>query len=219
MTDEDRRTKSGLSRRSSGFPWQVCQLCWSAGEYSLPTKRGLRCSHLMSPTHCRFRPKEQNPIRLDILLREVVAELCELGMDLRLGSVAAAEIVVRPLSLKRALRNLLVNAATHGKSATIALFNRGAIARIEILDRGNGIPDNLLERAVEPFFRADPVRSPTGAGLGLAIAREIILRNGGQLTLANAPTGGLAQTITVPIHHPGSAVASHGTQGCDDVRA
>jgi signal transduction histidine kinase len=163
--------------------------------------------------------EERNPIRLDFLLRQAVAELSELGMDLRLGSIAAAEIVIRPLSLKRALRNLLVNAATHGKGATITLLNAGAVARIEILDRGNGIPDHLLERAMEPFFRANPVRSPTGAGLGLAIAREIILRNGGQLTLANAPTGGLAQTITVPIHHPGSAVASYGMQSCDGVRA
>jgi signal transduction histidine kinase len=39
-------------------------------------------------------------------------------------------------------------------------LNSGAVARIEILDRGNGIPDNLLERAMEPFFRANPVRSP-----------------------------------------------------------
>jgi signal transduction histidine kinase len=163
--------------------------------------------------------EEQDPIRLDFLLREVVAELGELGMDLSIGSATAAEIVIRPLSLKRALRNLLVNAATHGKGATITLVNSGAVARIEILDRGNGIPDHLLERAMEPFFRANPIRSPRGAGLGLAIAREIILRNGGQLTLANAPTGGLAQTITVPIHHPGSAVASYGTQSCDGFRA
>jgi signal transduction histidine kinase len=163
--------------------------------------------------------EEQNPIRLDLLLSEVVAELSELGMDLSLGNVEAAEAVIRPLSLKRALRNLLVNAATHGKGATITLINSGAVARIEILDRGNGIPDDLLERAIEPFFRADPLRSPRGAGLGLAIAREIILRNGGQLTMANAPAGGLAQTVTMPIHHPGSTTASYGLQSCDGVRA
>lgn len=150
--------------------------------------------------------EEHNPIRLDFLLREVVGELRELGMDLRLGSVAAAEIVIRPLSLKRALRNLLVNAATHGKGATITLANAGGAARIEILDRGRGIPDDLLERATEPFFRVDPARSSAGSvGLGLAIAREIILRNGGKLTLANAPVGGLAQTITVPVHRPPQA--------------
>ena len=148
--------------------------------------------------------EEHNPIQLDVLLREIVAELTDLGMDLRLGSVTPTEVAIRPLSLKRALRNLLVNAATHGEGATIKLSRCGMAARIEILDRGEGIPNDLLERATEPFFRVDTARSsPRGAGLGLAIAREIILRNGGQLILANSPQGGLAQTITVPLHRQG----------------
>jgi signal transduction histidine kinase len=152
--------------------------------------------------------EDLNPIRLDDLLEDVVAELNELGMDLRLGDVEPTEIVIRPLSLKRALRNLLVNAATHGKGATITLSNSGAVARIEILDRGEGIPAHLLARATEPFFRATHSLPPFGgAGLGLAIAREIIVRNGGQLTLRNAPAGGLAQTVTVPTNHRGTAVA------------
>jgi signal transduction histidine kinase len=152
-----------------------------------------------------------NPIRLDVLLRDVVAELGELGMDLRLGSIVPAEIVIRPLSLKRALRNLLVNAATHGRGAIVSLRKSGAHARIEILDHGDGIPDDLLQRAMEPFFRVDPSRSTRGAGLGLAIAREIILRNGGQLTLANTAAGGLSHTVTVPIHRANVATARYGT--------
>jgi signal transduction histidine kinase len=164
--------------------------------------------------------EDRNPIRLDCLLQEVVAELSQLGMDLRLGSMAAAEIMIRPLSLKRALRNLLVNAATHGKGATITLSNSGAVATIEILDRGEGIPEDQLARATEPFFRVVPPRSSfSGAGLGLAIAREIILRNGGQLTLANAPAGGLAQTVTMPINRSGSALASVVPASWDGSRA
>jgi signal transduction histidine kinase len=147
--------------------------------------------------------EDDDPVCLDKLLREVVDELCELGMDLRLGAVESANIVIRPLALKRALRNLLVNAATHGKGATIELRSSKTAARIEIADRGSGIPDDLLERATEPFFRVDPARSSGGgAGLGLAIAREIIRRNSGQLVLANAPSGGLLQTITFPICAP-----------------
>jgi signal transduction histidine kinase len=153
----------------------------------------------------------QDPVRLDYLLREAVAELGEIGMDLRLGSVMPAEIMIRPLSLKRALRNLLLNAATHGKGAIVSLRNSGATARIEILDRGGGIPDDLLQRSMEPFFRVDPTRSTPGAGLGLAIAREIILRHGGQLTLANGPAGGLIQTITVPIDRANVVAARYGT--------
>jgi len=142
-----------------------------------------------------------DPVCLGELLCEVVGELAELGMDLHMGEVEAADVMIKPLSLKRALRNLLVNAATHGKGATVAMRRAGQTARIEIADRGGGIPDALLERATEPFFRADPARSAGGgAGLGLAIAQEIIQRNNGRLTLANARGGGLVQTVAFPIY-------------------
>jgi signal transduction histidine kinase len=140
------------------------------------------------------------PLQLDALLRDLVGELGEMGLDLRLGAIEPTEVSVKPLSLKRALRNLMVNAATHGRGASVRLRRQGGMALIEIADRGPGIPEHLLQRALEPFFRVDPARtSGGGAGLGLAIAREIITRHRGHLTLANAPSGGLVQTITLPL--------------------
>jgi signal transduction histidine kinase len=58
-----------------------------------------------------------------------------------------------------------------------------------------------MDRAFEPFFRVDPGRrkSIPGAGLGMAIAREIIQRFGGSVTLSNRPGGGLAQTVSLPL--------------------
>lgn len=72
---------------------------------------------------------------------------------------------------------------------------------LRITDSGPGIPPDLLSRVFEPFFRAEPGRIQTvpGAGLGLAIAREIIERSGGTLTIANGPAGGLVQTISFPL--------------------
>lgn len=140
-----------------------------------------------------------DPVRLDTLLCEVVTELRELQLDVALGAVEPAEAPVKPLALKRALRNLLINAATHGTSATVSLAVEREAAAIRIADRGPGIPEPMLKRAIEPFFRVDPARSAGhGAGLGLAIANGIVQRNGGRLTLANAPTGGLIQTIELP---------------------
>ncbi|RUT97569.1 HAMP domain-containing histidine kinase, partial [Mesorhizobium sp. USDA-HM6] len=54
-----------------------------------------------------------------------------------------------------------------------------------------------LNKAFEPFFRADPARTQVipGAGLGLAIAKEIIERYGGTIRLENRPGGGLVQTV------------------------
>ena len=143
---------------------------------------------------------DADPIRLDTLLGEAIDELRELRLNVRVDDMELAEVFTPPLALKRALRNLIINAATHGKGATVGLQRRADTAYIEISDHGPGIPDALLQRAFEPFFRVDPARSAgPGAGLGLAIAKEIIQRNGGRLTLVNAPAGGLIQTVELPV--------------------
>ncbi|MBS9477037.1 ATP-binding protein [Ancylobacter radicis] len=140
------------------------------------------------------------PVRLDALVAEVATELGVLGVQVQCGVLAPATIMGRPLALRRALRNLIINAATHGRGATLRLHADQTRAIIEIEDRGPGIPEALLPRVFEPFFRIDPARTaPTpGAGLGLAIAHEIIMRHGGTLTLRNIRPG-LLQTAVFPL--------------------
>ncbi|MFC3691762.1 ATP-binding protein [Chenggangzhangella methanolivorans] len=132
---------------------------------------------------------------------EIAAELSEIGLPVRVTRAAPARALVRPLAMKRALRNLVVNAATHGLSATLSVDVTPDKVVVAIEDEGPGIPPELLERAFEPFFRVDPARKATtpGAGLGLAIAKEIVARNGGGLTIANRPSGGLVQVVTLPL--------------------
>jgi signal transduction histidine kinase len=74
-------------------------------------------------------------------------------------------------------------------------------AQIVITDEGPGIPESMIGRVFEPFFRVDPARrqSIPGAGLGLTIAREIIQRAGGAIKIENAAGGGLIQTIELPL--------------------
>ena len=141
------------------------------------------------------------PVRLDRILAEVVGELDELGMPVRAGPGPRAEIAAGPLALKRALRNLIVNAATHGRSATVSLALSADTAIVTIADEGPGIPDALLDRVFEPFFRADNARRKAipGAGLGMAIAKEIVDRFGGTITVANRTPNGLVQTIHFPL--------------------
>ncbi|MGF1622996.1 MAG: ATP-binding protein [Rhodomicrobiaceae bacterium] len=142
---------------------------------------------------------EGEAVRLDSLVRDVAAELQELQLDVRMEAAEPAHVMVKPLSLKRAIRNLLINAATHGGGATVRFQRKCASVMIEIVDDGPGIPEKLLARAFEPFFRVDAARSSTaGAGLGLAIAKEIIQRNRGTVILANRANGGLIQTIEIP---------------------
>jgi signal transduction histidine kinase len=138
-------------------------------------------------------------VRLDSLVSDVIAELQELRLDVSAAETEPVQVVAKPLSMKRAIRNLLINAATHGEGAIVNIRRNTEGAFIEIVDNGPGIPQELLARAFEPFFRVDAARSSTaGAGLGLAIAKEIIHRNRGTLVLANRAGGGLIQTIEVP---------------------
>lgn len=66
-----------------------------------------------------------------------------------------------------------------------------------IRDEGPGIPQELIGRVFEPFFRVDLARrkSTPGVGLGLAIAKEIIERFGGSIELVNGLPAGLIQTV------------------------
>jgi signal transduction histidine kinase len=141
------------------------------------------------------------PLSLDQLLRALADDLVALGLPVRTGTLAAAEVRGEPLALTRALRNLAINAATHGGGATIGLAVEGREAVVRIEDEGPGIPEPLLDRVFEPFFRVDQARrqSVPGAGLGLAIAREIVARLGGTIVLANRAPKGLRQEIRLPL--------------------
>ena len=141
-------------------------------------------------------PRED--VALDHLVERVAAELRELAFPIEITETQAVRISASPLALTRALRNLLTNAATHGGGGVVSLTRSGNEAILAIDDRGPGIPFDVMDRVFEPFFRVDPSRRQAvpGAGLGLAIAKEIVLRHRGTIELANRPGGGLSQRLT-----------------------
>lgn len=142
----------------------------------------------------------QEPLRLDSLAGELVEELRELGLAIEYAGSEPVCVAAAPMALKRALRNLLVNAATHGHGAVLRIGHDRRAATAVIEDSGPGIPNHLLTQIFEPFFRVDPARrqSVPGAGLGLAISKEIVQRYGGSITIENRLEGGLRQTLRVP---------------------
>ncbi len=149
------------------------------------------------------------------LLRTILDEAADAWPDaaekLRYDGPAHLTVHARPLGLKRALANLVSNAVNYGGGAVVRLAppapatSRGATSRgvltIAVEDDGPGIPPQELDRAFEPFHRGEPSRNrETGAvGLGLPIARNIFRAHGGDVTLANRPTGGLRATVTLPM--------------------
>lgn len=143
-------------------------------------------------------------LRLDRLVRDIAAELEAQGQPAHPGPLAATSVQAGPLALKRALRNLILNAASHGGGATLTLTRQHDQAILTVTDAGPGIPENLLGQVFEPFFRVDPSRRKLlpGAGLGLAISREIIERFGGRIAIENLAPHGLKQTVILPAADP-----------------
>jgi signal transduction histidine kinase len=144
-------------------------------------------------------PKEI--ISIDEAVSRVCDDLSVMNFSVVWVQSKGARVLVRPLALVRALRNLIINAATHGEGAHVSLEVRGAWCAVVIEDVGPGIPESLMASVFEPFFRVDPARRQhvPGAGLGLAIAKEIIEKSNGTLLIENRRPRGLRQTIMLPI--------------------
>lgn len=139
-------------------------------------------------------------IRLDQLVGSIGTELRDQNLDVTQTTLQPVTVRASRLTLNRALRNLIINAATHGVRARVEVGGSNGAARIVIEDDGPGIPPDLLGQVFEPFFRADPARRKDipGAGLGLTIAREIIQRAGGTVSISNRANGGLRQIVELP---------------------
>ena len=144
--------------------------------------------------------EETRTVDLHALVDSVAADLAELGHDVAVADSGRVLSACRPAALRRALRNLLENAAAHGGRAAVRIEPDDAELRIVVEDEGPGIPEAELERVFEPFVRLEASRSRDtgGTGLGLAIARGIVRGHGGDILLANRAEGGLRATVALP---------------------
>jgi two-component system, OmpR family, phosphate regulon sensor histidine kinase PhoR len=131
--------------------------------------------------------------------RMVVPGEVELGVEI--GSA-------RPLNhdrdaLGRVVLNLLVNAWKYtgeGKRIRVAVRDEGDDVEIAVEDNGIGIPARELEHVFEPFYRVESGApgGPAGAGLGLAIVRQVVRLHGGEVTVASEPGRGSVFTVRLP---------------------
>ena len=147
-----------------------------------------------------MRREETRTVDLHALLDSVAADLSELGHDIAVADSDRILVACRPVALRRALRNLIENAATYGALATARIDRDGSEVRVVIEDEGPGVPEDDLERVFEPFVRLEASRSRDtgGSGLGLAIARSIVRSHGGDVHLENRSEAGLRATVALP---------------------
>jgi NtrC-family two-component system sensor histidine kinase KinB len=96
--------------------------------------------------------------------------------------------------------NLLSNALKYtrpGGAVTLTAATEGKWVRFSVSDTGKGIPDKYLHRIFEQFFRVPDQGAETGAGLGLAIAKEIVEAHGGTITVESEEGKGSTFTFTL----------------------
>jgi NtrC-family two-component system sensor histidine kinase KinB len=107
-----------------------------------------------------------------------------------------------PVSIGSALTNLLSNAMKFtpaGGMVRVTSETDGSVVRVSVTDTGPGIPEQYRDRIFEKFFRVPNPNGPTGAGLGLTIAHEIIEAHGGQLVFDSPDTGGTTFSLALPL--------------------
>lgn len=139
-------------------------------------------------------------IDMDALLDSLTEDAQDMGQHVSVKGSSGLPYSGKPLALKRCLGNLLDNALRYGDDVSVVVENSPVLLTITVGDRGPGLPDKLLERAFEPFFRAEPSRNAKtgGTGLGLSIARNIARGHGGDLVLRNRKSSGLEAVVTLP---------------------
>jgi two-component system osmolarity sensor histidine kinase EnvZ len=141
------------------------------------------------------------PVRLRPMIEAVSEGAMALGAQVKVDVAPDLTATARPNALKRALSNLVMNAAAHGDHVEVAA-RRGPRGGLEIVvdDDGPGIPADQYEDAFKAFARLDESRNQNvkGVGLGLAIARDVARGHGGDIQLDRSPLGGLRAVVRLP---------------------
>ncbi len=131
------------------------------------------------------------------------AERAGVTLDLRLSDTL---VPGRPDDLERLLRNLVENAVRHsprgGKVLVEVSRVPGRAVQIAVSDEGPGVPEPEQCRLFEPFFRGKDARGTRGAGLGLAISREIARAHGGDVCLDPSTPKGARFVVRLPLPAP-----------------
>ncbi len=145
--------------------------------------------------------ESSTPTDIATLLEDLRADAERHGAAISLETNGDLDIRVRPTAMKRCVGNLVANAQRHAERVRITAKREAQFVSITVDDDGVGIPPAHREDVFRPFYRLDEARNQDqgGAGLGLAIARDIARSHGGDIMLSDSPMGGLRAAVRIPV--------------------
>jgi signal transduction histidine kinase len=151
---------------------------------------------------------EAAEVPLDAVLARVAADLegsaSRRGVRIEVGPLPPTLVRGSEDQLVQLFGNLVENAIIHGPQAgtvRVALSHEADRAcTVSVHDEGGAIPPEALPRLFDRFYRADGsrTRATGGAGLGLAIAREIARRHGGDIVITSSSATGTRAVVSLP---------------------
>ena len=144
----------------------------------------------------------EEDVRLDLLVEDAVerARRHHPGCEFRLAAEPAI-VTGTPARLHRAITNLLDNAAKHGPAVgpvEVRVAAGGDGVEVHVDDHGPGIAPAERARVFDRFWRAPSARGLPGAGLGLAIVRQVADAHGGTVSVGEVPGGGARMRLCLP---------------------
>jgi signal transduction histidine kinase len=154
-------------------------------------------------------PNARERLDLGLLVEDVAQDAQMIGSDVQVEALAPAPVEIDVLGMRRLLANLVENAVKYGDRARIRMRVEEDAAIAEIEDDGPGIPEDEMERAFEPFYRASNAADSgkSGTGLGLAVCRSIARAHGGDVVLVRSPEGFAAQ-LRLPLAYDAGRIAA-----------
>jgi signal transduction histidine kinase len=151
-------------------------------------------------------------VDLDSLLQTVCDLVSDTGGEVSYSGPGRSRYYCKPQSMMRAFTNIVSNGAKYGVHAEVTLTrNASGGFKIEIADDGPGIAEGEKDKVFEAFYRTALARDTDrqGMGLGLSIARSIILAHGGTIELLDREPAGLIVAVTLPEVATDAASHSH----------
>jgi two-component system OmpR family sensor kinase len=167
------------------------------------------------------RQPDYAPVDLAVLAADACSDAVAVDAARPLTLDAPRPVVVLGVAdhLRQAIANLVTNALRHTPAGTpieVTAAVDGETAVLTVRDHGGGLDAEALAHAFDRFWRADPSRAGTGAGLGLAIVAGIASEHGGAVAGENAEGGGARFSLRLPA---GGAPAASDGGALEDVHA